>query len=41
MIKSVKYDTIDKIALRQKGWMWFLFVVTLQLLFVFIGILFR
>ncbi|SPL70498.1 KGW motif small protein [Acinetobacter stercoris] len=34
MIKTTKYNTIDKIALRQKGWMWFATVIGLQMIFV-------
>ncbi len=41
MIKTEKYHNIDKNTLRQKGWMWFSFVICLQILFLFAGILFK
>ncbi|WP_265733422.1 KGW motif small protein [Acinetobacter sp. ANC 4648] len=37
MIKTVNYSSIDKVALRQKGWMLFSMVVGLQVLFVILG----
>lgn len=34
MIRIERYTSIDKVALRQKGWMWFGVVIGLQVLFL-------
>lgn len=34
MMKTVNYQSIDRIALRQKGWMWFGIIITLQIVFL-------
>jgi len=37
MIKTVNYQSIDRTALRQKGWMWFGIIIILQLMFIIFG----
>ena len=34
MIKTVNYSSIDRVALRQKGWKWFSVIVGLQMLII-------
>ncbi|MFW2077432.1 KGW motif small protein [Acinetobacter sp. ULE_I010] len=34
MIRTVNYSSIDRVALRQKGWKWFAVVMGLQLLMI-------
>ena len=34
MIKTVNYQSIDRVALRQKGWMWFGCILGLQMLII-------
>lgn len=37
MIRTEKYTSVDRVALRQKGWILFGMVVGLQILFVILG----
>ncbi|MGE8684969.1 MAG: KGW motif small protein [Acinetobacter sp.] len=41
MIKIVKYEAVDKSALRKKGWMLFAVVLGLQLIFLILGYAFQ
>lgn len=35
MIRTVNYSSVDRIAMRHKGWKWFGVVLSLQMLMVF------
>ena len=39
MIKTVNYQSIDRVALRQKGWMWFGIIIALQIVFLVLNYL--
>ena len=39
MIKTVNYQSIDRVALRQKGWMWFCAIMSLQILIILVAYL--
>lgn len=39
MIKTVNYQSIDRVALRQKGWLWFGTVMSLQVFIILIAYL--
>lgn len=36
MIRTVNYSSVDRIAMRHKGWKWFGVVLTLQILMIVI-----
>ena len=36
MIRTVNYSSVDRIAMRHKGWKWFGVVLSLQILMVVI-----
>ncbi|MEG0653301.1 MAG: KGW motif small protein [Acinetobacter sp.] len=36
MIRTVNYSSVDRIAMRHKGWKWFGVVLSLQLLMIVI-----
>ena len=37
MLKTMTYTTVDKTALRKKGWKLFVVVISLQLIFLILG----
>ncbi|MDQ9020078.1 KGW motif small protein [Acinetobacter sichuanensis] len=41
MIKTVNYQSIDRVALRQKGWMWFGMIIALQIVFLALNYLIK
>lgn len=41
MIRTVNYSSVDRIAMRHKGWKWFGVVLSLQLLMVFVAYFIR
>ncbi|WP_264757143.1 KGW motif small protein [Acinetobacter chinensis] len=40
MIKTVNYQSIDRVALRQKGWLWFGIIMCLQIFMILTAYLF-